>query len=387
MGKPKAAELETLIHRMFGPAPRILILRGGRVGDFMSATPALRELRHAIPRARIGVIVSQIMAEFARRYRTIDDIFVAPGWPGVAAGPDDEATIDAFFQRMREWRADVAIQLNGGGENSNQFLLRLGARFTIGVRHPLAPDLDLTVPYIKTQMVRMRYLDVLRVLGITPRSLELDLPILPSDDEELRAALPAKVSLESLDRQPLLGIHAGSKSGARCWPPDRFAQVIDRLVADYGFHPVLLGTEVEIGEAISRRLARRTDLLNLCGKTSFGAVVALIRRLSLFLGNDSGPSHLAEAARIPSVVIYGSSHPLNWAPPQRAWHRVVADWTAPCRWFHPCGCPDDSSVPCLQAVTPDMVLKAAKDLLSCLHRRQCLERMPASLDLEEVFTS
>ncbi|HEY8477776.1 MAG TPA: hypothetical protein VIN09_13010, partial [Chloroflexota bacterium] len=75
-------------------------------------------------------------------------------------------------------------------------------------------------------------------------------------------------------------------------------------------------------------------------------------------------SHMAVALGTPAVIVYGSAHPLNWAPLLRAWHRPVASWTAPCRWFAPDGCEDRESVPCLEAVGVEEVLCAARQLLT-----------------------
>ncbi|MGH2460457.1 MAG: glycosyltransferase family 9 protein [Chloroflexota bacterium] len=367
----------TLLHQLFGDSPRILILRGARLGDYLSTTPALRALRRALPRATIGLITAPDLAPFARRYSWFDEVFVAPAWPGVSDGPEGADIADQFFAMMRAWRADVAFQLNGGGENSNPFVLRLGARLTVGVRHPSAPDLDLTIPYSRTQPVRVRFLDLLALLGIPPVSLDLELPARPEDDVELAAALPAGLGLAELDRTPLLGIHAGARSGARQWPIERFAEVGHRLADEFRFRPLLLGSEAELGRGVAVALRTRAAPIDLTGRTSLGALVAAMRRLDLFLGNDSGPSHVAEAVGTPSVTIYGASHPINWAPTSQAWHRAVADWTAPCRWFRPCGCPDDSTAPCLQAVTVDQVLSEARSLIAAVRRGRCLRRLGA----------
>lgn len=369
------AEADTLLHRLFGPSPRILILRGARLGDFLSTTPAFRAIRQALPRARIGLITSPGLVELARRYTWFDDIFVAPGWPGVSDGPEGDEARRRFFATMRRWRADVALQLQGGGESSNLLVRRLGARFTAGVRHPRAPDLDLTVPYLRTQSVRLRYLDLLALLDIPALSSDLELPRRPGDDAELAAALPPDLTLADLGETALLGIHAAARSGARQWPVDRFAVVATRLCSEFGLRAVVLGSERESGRALSELMPASVRPIDLTGRTSLGALVALIGRLEVFLGNDSGPSHVAEALGTPSVVVYGASHPMNWAPPAQAWHRVVADWTAPCRWFRPCGCPDDSSAPCLQGVTVDQVYEEARLLLDCLRRRRCLQKL------------
>lgn len=366
---------DNLIQHLFGPRARLLIVRGGRLGDFLATTPAFRALRQALPAATIGLITSPGLVPLARRYRWFDDVFAAPGWPGVSDGPTSEEVRRAFVQRMQDWHADVAIQLNGGGENSNPLVLQLGARFTVGGRHPAAPDLDLTVPYVRDQPVRFQLLDVVAALGIPTDSMRLELPAQPTDDGELAAALPPDLSLAELEEQPLLGIHPGSRSGARQWPIERYAAVAVSVWEEHRLRPVVLGDEQHLGRALVQRIGDAARPIDLTGRTSLGALSALIRRLTIFVGNDSGPAHVAEAVGTPSVVIFGSSNPLSWGPPDQRLHRVVASWNAPCRWAGPCGCPDDSSVPCLQAVEVAAVLAEISSLLSHLQRTACLRRL------------
>src|SRR5579883_134135 len=372
----ECGEGNNLVHRLFGPRARVLVLRGGYLGDFLAATPALRALRQALPTARIGLITSPALVPLARRYPWFDDIFTAPAWPGVSTGPSGEKVRRSFFEQMRAWQADIALQLNGGGESSNALVRQLGARLTVGARHPAtAPDLDLTVPYLKPQAVRFRLLDVIGLLGIPATSIELELPGHPDDDRALAAALPEGLTPDTLTDWPLVGLHPGAHAGARRWPIERFAVVATAAWRQFGLRPVILGTETELGRALRQRITSAAQPIDLTGRTSLGALVALIRRLGVLIGNDSGPAHLAEAVGTPSVVIFGSGHPLDWGPPGQRVHRIVADWSAPCRGLRQCGCPDDSSACCLQAVSTGQVLEALGSLLEALRREACLQHL------------
>jgi ADP-heptose:LPS heptosyltransferase len=363
------------LEQAFGPRPRILILRGARFGDFLATTPALRALHRALPGARIGVVTSPQNASLAARYASIDDVFVAPAWPGVSDGPTDPATADRFFAQVHAWRADLVLQFNGAGETSNPLARRLGARLTAGIRHPQAADLDLSVPFVRTASERLRYLDVLALFGIPPDGLALDFPIQPDDDAAFRRAWPGLLPLGDSGALPLLAVHPGARSGARRWPVERYAAVVGELAAEFRLRPLVLGTETDLGAALTRLVPADLGLVNLTGRTTLGATAVGIRRSALFVGNDSALAHLAEAVGTPSVVIFGSSHPLNWGSPLQTWHRVVADWSAPCRWFRPCGCPDESSAPCLQAVQPADVLREARALLATAGRLHALARL------------
>ena len=356
------------IMRDLGQSPRIALLRAGGLGDFISTTAALRAVRAALPQASLTLITSPNVAPLARRYDAIDHIVVAPAYPGVVKGTPDDAATSAFFKSMEREHFDLALQWHGGGTHSNRFVQRLGARVTAGFKGEDAPPLDHWIPYDVRQHEVLRYLDLLRLLGIESSDVRTYLPVIPADHEEL-SALRGLVDQKALDQGMCMGIHASAGAPSRRWAPERFALVADRLLEEFGFQAVLVtagpGQESD-SAAVVANMAARNRAVDLGGKITLGGLVALISQLGFFLGNDSGPSHMAVALGTPSVVVFGSAHPINWAPLERTYHRAVAYWAAPCRWMINDGCPDTAHVPCIQGVQPEEVLAEARQLLRML---------------------
>ena len=119
---------------------RIAVVRANGLGDLMFVLPALDALRATYPAAEIVLLGGPLPEELlATRPSAVDRVLRPPVWRGVwsPAGqePDDGAT-DAFFARMQAEGFDLALQLHGGGANSNPFTARLGARLTAGLRAP-----------------------------------------------------------------------------------------------------------------------------------------------------------------------------------------------------------------------------------------------------------
>jgi ADP-heptose:LPS heptosyltransferase len=104
----------------------------------------------------------------------------------------------------------------------------------------------------------------------------------------------------------------------------------------------------------------RHDALDLAGRTSLGGLAALLQRMSLFIGNDSGPAHLAEAVGTPSVTLFGPTDPRRWAPLDQRAHPIVREpvGCSPCAYSD---CPIDHR--CLRRITPDEVIARASGLL------------------------
>ncbi|MGE5619683.1 MAG: glycosyltransferase family 9 protein [Sphingomonadaceae bacterium] len=353
-----------------GPAPKIALLRGGGLGDFLSTTAALKALRASLPLASITLLTNPSLAAFAQRYGEIDRIVVSPPFPGVIDGTPDEAALADFFRAMRLERFDLAMQWHGGGTQSNDFLRRLGARLTIGFKGEDAQPLDRWIPYDLRQHESLRYLDLLRLVGIHASDFSTYLPLLPSDFEEL-AAVGDRLDLQALQRGRCMGIHASAGGMSRRWKPQHFAHVADRLLAEFDLEYVVVtagaGQEPD-SAAVIQSMQARDRAVDLGGRISLGALVALISQLRFFLSNDSGPAHMAVALDTPSVVVFGSAHPSNWAPLDRTWHRVVANWSTPCRWMENDGCPDTPEVPCLMGLDPEEVLRESRQLLSLLEQ-------------------
>jgi ADP-heptose:LPS heptosyltransferase len=117
--------------------------------------------------------------------------------------------------------------------------------------------------------------------------------------------------------------------------------------------------EAQLTAAVAR--AMRAPAVDLAGRTSLGAMGALLSRARLLVTNDTGISHLAAALRVPSVVVFTASDPARWAPLDARLHRRVAVHPIECR---PCGhklCPVGH--PCSLGIEPRQVLAAVEGLL------------------------
>lgn len=348
-----------------GARPRIAVLKTGGIGDFLNLTPALRALRKACPAARIILLTRPSLLDLASRYPYLDAVEAVPPFPGILDGPVVPGEMDLFLEHLRSQHLDLALQCNGNGRSSNALVLQMGARLTAGFRVPDAPDLDLWLPYHEHHHEVLRYLDLMALLGIPADGLQTELPLLPSDLAGLRA-LGDLLDLRVLEAGGYLGINPTSAAGSRRWPAERFAAVADTLLEESGLAGVVVvggpGQEAQ-AQAVIDSMRHRPRAVSVAGRTSLGALAALISRFRLFLTNDTGPGHMAVALGTPTVVVYGSSHPLKWGPLQRTWFRPVADLSAPCRWLADDGCQDDPSVPCLQRVGVEEVLWEARSIL------------------------
>ena len=337
---------------------RIAIVRALQLGDLLVAVPAFRALRACFPQAEVTLIGLPWAAAFAARFsHYIDRFVVFPGWPGIAEAPADVERTRRFTAEQQAYGYDLVLQMHGSGAASNPFALALGGKVTVGyVDGPEPTALTLSAPYPHTLHEILRNLGLVRLLGCPEQGTRLEFPLTTDDHAEANALL---APLENA-YAPLVGIHAGARAPARRWPAESFAEVADTLARRFGAHIILTGGpgEQPIAAAVAR--AMRAPALDLAGQTSLGGLAALLTRLDLFISNDSGPGHLAQAVDTPSVTIFGPADPNRWAPLDRERHQIVREPVA----CSPCGytdCPIDHR--CLRRVSPAKALAAAQGLL------------------------
>lgn len=304
----------------------IAVLRANGIGDLIFALPALDALRAAYPAARITLIGSSWHHGFlAGRPGPVDQVVVAPrsrGVNGDDTAEDDTPALERFFEAMRRERFDLAVQLHGGGRNSNPFVLRLGAGFTVGTKTPDAPPLDRFIPYVYFQSEVLRWLEVAGLVGAEARSIEPRLAVTPGDLAESLRVVPD-------DGKPLVALHPGATDPERWWPAERFAHVGDAL-AGAGARVVITGTRTERRAITTIVDAMRAEALDLCDSLSLGGLAGLLSRCAVVVANDSGPLHLAEAVGAATVGIYWCFNLINAGPATRERHRPAIAWRVTC---------------------------------------------------------
>lgn len=355
----------------FSNVSRIAVLRGGGLGDLMFALPAMSALKAAHPEASLTLLGTPMHAELLSQTEgPVDETVILPFSQGVRPGAEDKDELENFFGRMRERKFDLAVQLHGGGRYSNPFLLRLGARHTVGTRTPDAARLERTVPYLYYQHEPMRALEVAGFAGAAPVELEARMRTMP----EFRQRLTAR--LERLQSSPERGrvvIHPGATDPRRRWPAERFGAVA-RMAADDGFRVLVIGdhSEKELAEAVVEHAVgsgaagnppqTRPQVESLAGQLGLGELAALLADCSVVVANDSGPRHLAQALGAPTVGVFWTGNAINAGPLGRSLHRIHLGWTTRCGvcgvdmtqvgWTAP-RCPHDEST--VEAVAPEAV--------------------------------
>jgi ADP-heptose:LPS heptosyltransferase len=341
---------------------KIAVLRANAVGDFIFSLPALDALRRAYPDAEIVLLGRAWHRAFlADRPSPIDRVLVLPeGALGDQKGvaPAAPALVQAFLEGVRGEGFDLALQLHGGGRNSNPVVLQLGARVTAGLATDDAPPLDRTVPYVYFQNEVLRYLEVVRLVGAVPLELPPHLAVTEADAAEAAAMLPQHPAR-------LVALHPGATDPRRRWSPAAFARVGSALLDD-GVELIVTGGEGEeaLVESVLEQMPAGAH--NLCARLSLGGLVGALAACDVVVANDTGPLHLAAAVGASTVGIYWCGNLINGGPLFRTKHRPLASWRLDCT---ACGANTITSgcsheVSFVDDVRVDDVLCASRQLLA-----------------------
>jgi len=307
---------------------KIAVLRANALGDYIFVLPALQALRETFAEAEIVLLGRAWHKEYLHnRPGPVDRVVVVPLYGGISEYEGyipDENVLNEFFASMQAENFDMAFQLHGGGKNSNPFLLRLGAKLTVGLQTPNAAPLNVNVPYIYYFNETLRYLEVVGRVGAKTKNLEPVLSVMPDDISEAEKALnnPGK---------PIAIIHPGASDLKRRWPGENFAEIADYLV-EMEYHVCITGLEWErqILDAIISKIKHKDQIQDLSGVLSLGGTTGLISLADIIISNDTGPLHVARALHKPTIGLFWCANIINASPVTITLNRNLLSWTMHC---------------------------------------------------------
>jgi heptosyltransferase-2 len=282
---------------------KILVIRGGAIGDFIVTLPVLSALRAQFPQARLEVL----------GYGHIAQLAVA-GCLADAVRPIEARALAGFFarggaldERLKLYFAEFAVLLSYLYDPDGIFRENIsrctGAQFIVG---PHRPDDHGGVP---ASEVLLKPLERLAIFDADPVP-RLNLAHLATQNGLARNDR----SVDQGKSRRWLAAHPGSGSERKNWPESNWAELLAQAIDGMHCNILLVGGEAE-GRRLDRLMARLpSEHCRLAQSLPLTDLALLLRQCDFFIGHDSGISHLAAALGLPGVVLWGNSVEAVWRP-------------------------------------------------------------------------
>ena len=325
----------------------VLIIRLRSLGDVVLLTPALSALHSWRPDLRLCVLVEPFCAPLLEGNPAVSEILLAKSFVPTVIG-------------LRHRHFSVAYNQHAG-PTSALLIASIGVPQRVCWTHRqfsfvynvLVPDPGDRIHTVEHRMEQFYATGLPR--GPIPSARvypQPDAQVLIAEQLAARGIPPGK---------PYAVLHPGAKYFTKRWTVDKFITLARELRDKHGIEPVFnLGRgESEIAAEVRRQCARDFVLLD---SLDLRQLIALIAGCRIFIGNDSGPTHIATALARPVVAIFGSSSSVHWRPWQTRNRVVQNDFPCnPCRGDH---CYAFAEPRCILSVTLDQVRDACESLLA-----------------------
>ena len=275
---------------------RILVIRGGAIGDFILTLPAIAALRRQFPEAHLEVLGYPHIAQLALAGGLVNRVqsieagalagFFARGGELVENLVDYFSVFDVILSYLYD--PDGIFETNVG--------LCTGAQFIVGPHR--ADDRE----GIHAAKVYLQPLERLAIFDADPIPRLALGPRPPASDCQLSTS-------------NLLALHPGSGSERKNWPEPKWAELVPQLMSSTELDMLLVGGEAE-GERLQRLAAGLSPARGRVAQSLPLADLAhLLAGCRAFVGHDSGISHLAAAVGLPGMVLWGDTAEEVWRPP------------------------------------------------------------------------
>lgn len=348
---------------------RILVIKLDHIGDCITAFPAIRRLKQHFPQARISVLAGRATLAIWRAAPMIAEVLEFNFFHPRSGDGKMEVTsqeLQGLTERLAAKRFDLAIDLRKQPD-TRHLLAHSGADILVGFDHQgRFPWLDVALEWDEDVPLRTKHghvSDDLIVLveAVAAQSNPRRRPLAPPKGH---LSLPAAYQ-RLLFAKPLVCVHVAAGSSMRQWPPKHFAELIHLLLSRHRCHVALLGGEDDAGVTgrVFDLVGDGPNVFNLVCRLSLDELPKLLVRSALFVGNNSGPQHVAAGLGVPTVGIHsGVVDAREWGPLGPSALAVRRDMTcSPCFLEREEDCP--RQLACLNELSVADVFDACSSIL------------------------
>jgi ADP-heptose:LPS heptosyltransferase/SAM-dependent methyltransferase len=300
---------------------KILISKLDHIGDFVLGLSAFGMIRNAFPSSEITLLCAPWNEPIAEKIGLFDRVVCLQLFSEVSGENTTVRFDEDAFRSLGLNGFDLAIDFRDGCET--RFLLdKVSATFRAGfAAHGVMHHMDLAFPSSSFTLagagkVHHSTLQELLASAVVAKHRE---------QEQIHKALMTVAKsgigtpVQRLDSGPIIGVNVGSGAATKNWPLRHFAVLCSWLIYEKQATVVLFGSNAQIGQSdeLAGQLPAR-NVLNLAGTISLTQFVSTVGSVDLYIGNDTGSTHIAAALDVPTVCLFSEHTSLKSHGPRGA---------------------------------------------------------------------
>ncbi|MEA3490201.1 MAG: glycosyltransferase family 9 protein [Candidatus Omnitrophota bacterium] len=348
---------------------KILLVQLNSIGDVLMSTPVLKSLRDRFTGSEIGVLTLPHTAVLLEKDPCVDRIFtyVDRFWRKMIFDPRLFRNSVKTIKLLKKTRYDLCIDL-GGTFGSVICALLSDAACVVGPKREVKSGVFKSntrnfynrAVELKQKHILRQYLEITAEFGCSA-SIEKEKFYISEQDKK-----KAEMFFEEngLEKENFVAMHPGAKWPPKRWPAEYFARLVKMMFDGEGLITVLVGSPSD--EPLLKAIKDKTEIPQtvLACDLGLGELGVVISRSRVFVGNDSGPAHIAAGVGAPSVLLFGPTDPETCAPVADrniVLHNRISCW--PCTLYYRRDRCESGENECLKNIDPEKVHAATKELM------------------------
>ena len=289
---------------------RVLVVKLDHLGDVLLATPVFSNLRQAYPNAELHALTGAWSRVVLERHPDINKVleYNSPAFCRTGQPTSLRETFQ-LYKQLHHQKYDLLVALRSDWRIVCSAFLRVTPKRLDRAALQVANKLG--VRQFTGTHETTRNLDVLRQAGIsTP--IQTTTFSVTAEDEKWASDFLETYQIDT--ERPLVAIHPGSPIPLKRWAPERYAELADWLIARKRAQLLFVGVKDEIPIITEIQRLMRAASNNIAGKTTLTELASILHTCNVFIGNDSGPMHLAAAVGTRTIGLYGPGDPTRFGP-------------------------------------------------------------------------
>lgn len=289
---------------------RILVVKLDHLGDVLLATPVFSNLSQAYPDAELHALVGAWSRVVLERHPDVNKVleYNSPAFCRTGSPTSLKQTFQ-LYRALRRQKYDLMVELRNDWRIVCFSLLRVAPkrldRATLQVANKFG-FARFTGIHETT-----RNLDVLDKAGI-PTPMKTTTFSVTAEDKKWASNFLTAHQIN--EERPLIAIHPGSPIPLKRWMPERYAELADWLIARKRAKILFVGVADEMPIITEIQRLMQAESINIAGRTTLTQLASILHISNVFIGNDSGPMHLAAAVGTRTIGLYGPGDPTRFGP-------------------------------------------------------------------------